>query len=612
MTTLSIAGKTVDMTLQGLREHYNNLDFTPAQLMAALRERASQTDNPIWIYPLTEAELLPYVERLHTLDRETAPLWGVPFAIKDNIDLAGVPTTAGCEAFRYVPQQSATVVTLLLEAGALPLGKTNMDQFATGLVGTRSPWGACRNAFDPSIISGGSSSGSAVAVALGLASFSLGTDTAGSGRVPASLNNLVGLKPSRGLFSNRGVVPACRSLDCVSVFALNSDDANTVFDVAARFDPSDSYARKNPYTNSGRYYKAGNPNSVLGIPAQESLAFFNNQEANTLFSHCCDQLREAGFTLKEIDFSPFIEAAQLLYQGPWVAERWLATQSIITDNPEAMLPVIQNIIAKGNSASATDTFTAQYQLQALKQRADKQLQTVDAIITPTNGTYYAIDDVNRDPIPLNSNLGYYTNFMNLLDYSAVAVPVGFYRNTVGFGITLFHQAMQDKKLLSISASLQNLFKLPAGTTDKITPRQGNTTLTAPYDTIDVVVCGAHMEGLPLNWQLRERGAELRKTTTTSDHYRLYVLPGKAPLRPALVRSSEKGSPIYVEVWRLPANQFGSFVNEIPQPLGIGKVALSDGRWVTGFICDQWGLKGATDITPMKSWKTYLQHLGQLD
>jgi len=599
---------SVDITISGLRQHYANGDFSPAELLHCLRAANAELNqsNPAWIYLLSASELDGYLQHLAGKSPDQLPLYGIPFAIKDNIDLAGVPTTAACVEYSYTPQQNAFVVQQLLDAGAIPLGKTNMDQFATGLVGVRSPepWGPCHNTLNPDYISGGSSSGSGVVVAKGLVSFSLGTDTAGSGRVPASLNNIVGLKPSKGVFSTRGVVPACRSLDCVSVFALTAEDANSVFDIAAQFDAADPYARANPYENGKRYFSSTTAAPAIGVPAPEQLAFFGNDEAKALFSSALAQLRELGANLVEIDFAPFASAARLLYEGPWVAERYLATQELIESNPAAMLPVIHTIISGGNQPSALDCFSAQYKLQAFAQQARAQLAKVDAVVTPTNGSIYTVDEVQNDPIQLNSNLGYYTNFMNLLDCSAIAVPSGFYGNGVGFGITLFQQAFSDKRLLSLAAALQQQNALALGATGKAFAIAPKSIRPAPSH-INVVVCGAHLDGLPLNWQLQERGATLLETTTSAPCYRLFALAGGPPFRPGMLRVETGGEAIAVEVWRVPMQQFGTFAAEIPAPLGIGKVQLADGRWESGFICESYGLEGAQDITELKAWRTYI-------
>ena len=595
----------IDITIGGLRQHYQAGDFSPRDLIGALLQRGdTYTDNPIWITRLSLDQLEHYIHQLESLNIEDAPLYGIPFAIKDNIDLAGIPTTAACPGFSYTPDESAFVVQQLVNAGAIPFGKTNMDQFATGLVGVRSPepWGPCKNALNENIISGGSSSGSAVAVALGLVSFSLGTDTAGSGRVPASLNNIVGLKPSRGLLSIRGVVPACKTLDCVSVFALTADDANRVFDVAAQFDNQDAFARPNQFNNGSRYFgKFTNSTKLkIGVPLAEQLEFFGNSEAKTLFQQSIDLIAKVA-TIKPIDFSPFKNAANLLYEGPWVSERKIAIEQV---NSDSLLPVIKNIIREGPARTAEDGFKAQYQLAGYKRAADTVMRDLDAVVIPTNGTYYTIDEVLNDPVQLNSNLGVYTNFMNLLDFAAVSVPLGFYSNKVGFGVTLFAPALKDKKLLSITKILQSLQPLPLGAlNEKYSNREA--VGSAPRDGIDVVVCGAHLDGLPLNWQLKERGAILIKATTTSSNYRFYALAGGPPKRPGLIRDDKNGAAIDVEVWRVPQENFGSFVAEIPAPLGIGKVELADGSWCSGFICEAIGVIGAEEITDLKSWKAYL-------
>ena len=595
----------LDISISGLKAHYARGDFTPEQLCAYLfDEIEKEKDNPVWI-SLCPSELLEkQFNYLKSQSVTELPLYGIPFAIKDNIDLQGLPTTAACPEFSYQPAESATVVERLIAAGAIPLGKTNLDQFATGLVGVRSPFGACQNAFNREYISGGSSSGSAVSVALGWASFSLGTDTAGSGRVPASLNNLVGLKPSRGLLSNKGLVPACKSLDCITVFALSCDDANQILNVAAGFDEQDAYSRKNPFSNGQRYYGEIKPQKKLrlGIPKPEQLEFFGSQDVEALYKKIIAQVGNE-FELLEIDFAPFLEAAKLLYEGPWVSERYIAVEKILSENPNAMDPVVKAIVEKGNTPSAVDCFAAQYKLQAFKLQADLELEKVDAVVIPTNPTVYTIEEVQTKPIQLNSNMGFYTNFMNLLDYSALAIPAGFLSNGIPWGITLFHQAFSDKKLLSLGATLNNVFRIPKALTKQYI--EEHQFVRPAEDTVDVVVCGAHLKGLPLNWQLQERGGHLLEATSTSPKYKFYALEGGPPFRPALVRNESEGAAIEVEVWRLPAACFGSFVAEIPAPLGIGKVELKDGRWITGFICDHWGLKGAEDISHYGSWKAYL-------
>jgi len=436
------------MTISQLRNDYLNRTTTPREVLAQIRERiAEHGDNPIFLYVLDDEELEPYFAGLEAAEPDSLPLYGIPFAIKDNIDLAGVPTTAACPAFSYVPNYSAFVVERLIKAGAVPVGKTNLDQFATGLVGTRSPYGACRNSIDPSYISGGSSSGSALSVALEMAAFSLGTDTAGSGRVPAAFNNLVGLKPSKGVLSTTGVVPACRSLDCVSIFALNTEDAGEVFDIAAVFDAADPYSRRMPSSMG-----VASETLRFAVPKQEQLKFFGDDEAKALFAKAVASFERMGYTKVETDFSPMLDAANLLYAGPWVAERYIAAKGLVDERPEELLDVTRSIIEQGKTKSAEEYFSAEYRLKSFKRQSDLLLEGTDFALTPTTGTIYTIDAVNADPVTLNTNLGYYTNFMNLLDFSAYAVPAGFRTNGLPFGVTLFSDAFKDRELLAVGAA----------------------------------------------------------------------------------------------------------------------------------------------------------------
>jgi allophanate hydrolase len=431
------------MTINELTTAYLEKTLTPRAVMKQISSLAAQhADNPIWIHLLSDKELEPYLARLESREPSSLPLYGIPFAIKDNIDLAGVPTTAACPDFSYVPEKSAYVVERLVEAGAIPVGKSNLDQFATGLVGTRSPYGACRNSIDPEYISGGSSSGSAISVALGMAAFSLGTDTAGSGRVPAAFNNLVGLKPSKGVLSTSGVVPACRSLDCVSIFATTTEDARRVFDVAASFDETDPYGRPMPAVQ-----KSALSSFRFAVPKKEQLKFFGDSEAEGLYCKAIEAFERLGGEAVESDFTPLLEAADLLYFGPWVTERYVAVKEMIDSRPESLIDVTRTIIASGKTKSAEEYFNAEYRLKAFKRRADRLMDGVDFALTPTTGTIYTVEEVDADPIALNTNLGYYTNFMNLLDFSAYAVPAGFRTNGLPFGVTLFSDVFEDRTLM---------------------------------------------------------------------------------------------------------------------------------------------------------------------
>jgi allophanate hydrolase len=597
-----------NLSIRQLHTHYRNGDFNPQQLCMHLSKQAqSLQHHNTWIYLLSEEELQPYFDRLQGSTPDQLPLYGIPFAIKDNIDLAGIPTTAACKEYEYLAEQSAFVVTQLIAAGAIPLGKTNLDQFATGLVGTRSPYGETRNAFDPDYISGGSSSGSAVAVAQGLVSFSLGTDTAGSGRVPAAFNNIIGMKPSRGLLSNHGVIPACRTLDCVAIFATTTDDLHTLFTISAAYDQQDPYSRRNPTGNGNARPLSAQKQFSFAVPMPEQLEFFGNDQYRQLFKNSIEQLKQLGGQMHEIDFTPFMDAARLLYEGPWVSERYLATQPLIDENPQALMDVTRSIIVQGKDKTACDAFSSQYKLQACKQITDSILQPYDFLLTPTAGTIYTIDEVNNDPVQLNSNLGYYTNYMNLLDYASIAVPAGFADNGLPFGVTLVSFAFTDQKLLSFAQSLQQSLQLKLGATDWELPAPMEA-INAATDYTQIIVCGAHMQGLPLNHQLTERGATLVEQCHSSAHYKLVALPGGPPQRPGMLRVSDAGTAIAVEVWRISVDQLGSFLQGIPQPLGLGKVELYDGRWETGFICEGFVAQNAQDISHLGGWHAYLETL----
>jgi allophanate hydrolase len=581
------------MNIAILRRRYLAGEQHPSDVMRDIVSRIGDDQHHVWIHRLPLEEIEKYVAALQGKDPATLPLYGIPFAIKDNIDLAGAPTTAGCAEYAYQPQRHATVVQRLIDAGAIPIGKTNLDQFATGLNGTRSPYGACRNAIDTDYVSGGSSSGSAVAVALGLASFSLGTDTAGSGRVPAAFNNLVGVKPTRGWLSTRGVVPACRSLDCVSIFAQDTADAATVLSVATGLDEEDAYSRQ--VLPHG--FDFGRAETFrFGVPRAEQLQFFGNQDAAALFAKSCKALEALGGQKVVIDFAPFLAAARLLYEGPWVAERYAAIREFFDTQADAINPVVREIIAGARKFSAADTFAAMYKLEALRGEAAKTWQQIDCMVTPTAGTIYRITEMEADPIRLNANLGYYTNFMNLLDCAALAVPAGFQQDGLPFGITLVAPAHQDVPLLHLAER----YGLGG---------QVATTAAVTTGRVRVAVCGAHLEGLPLNHQLTSRGAHLVARTHSSPDYQLYALPGGPPYRPGMVRVAQGGSAIEVEVWEMADCKFGSFVAGIPAPLGIGTLTLADGTSVLGFVCEQYAVAEAEDITRYGGWRAYLKQRG---
>jgi len=586
--TLALGG------ISALLKRYANGELTPSRMVEQVCGHIANDPHHVWIHKLSLDQMLVYAHAVEQKGMASLPLYGIPFAIKDNIDLADVPTTAACPEFSYVPNKSASVVQRLIEAGAIPVGKTNLDQFATGLNGTRSPYGACLNAYDPRYISGGSSSGSAVALALGQVCFSLGTDTAGSGRVPAAFNNLVGLKPTCGLLSTSGVVPACRSLDAVAIFALTAEDANRVLGVAAGFDAADPYSR--PMQPHG--FDFGTAATFdFGVPQRDQLQFFGNQDAGRLFDQAVAKLERLGGRKLTIDFAPFLETARLLYEAAWVAERYLAIRDFVEAKPQALFPVTRDITVAARGLSAADAFAGIYRLRELKRTCDTVWESVDCIVTPTAGTIYTVAEMHNDPIRLNSNLGYYTNFMNLLDYSAAAVPAGFMSNGLPFGITVFAPAHQDVPLLHLAERLQN------------GRREHAYTDAVPSGQISVAVCGAHLSGMPLNKQLTERRARLTGKILTAPDYRFYALPGGPPWRPGLIQVDKgQGYAIEVEVWEMPATVFGSFVAGIPAPLCIGTVTLESGEQVKGFLCEQHAVSDAADISSFGGWLAYLTSL----
>ncbi len=584
------------MSVTDLHHMYRQGSVTPRALVDQLRLRIqAHADHHAWITVLDNRALKPVLDRLDGHSPDTLPLFGVPFAIKDNIDLAGVPTTAACEGISRLPTETATIVSKLIEAGAIPLGKTNMDQFATGLVGTRSPFGITRNAFDPAFISGGSSSGSAVAVALGEVCFALGTDTAGSGRVPAALNNLIGIKPTRGRWSCHGIVPACRTLDCPSLFVLDPYDASIISAVLEGPDPLDPYSRR------GRERVLNSESLRIAVPRADQLRFFSDTEYETAFARVVSQWRDSGVSVVEIDFSAFSEAAELLYQGPWVTERWLAAEETLRNAPDTVLPVIREIIGTAGERRAAEYFAAEYRLAELRQQVSTMFGEFDVLLTPTVGHHYRISEINEAPIVRNSELGYYTNFMNLLDLCAVAVPAGFTAAGMPFGMTLSAPAFTDASLLVLMQRWLSQYDQPIGACGY---RLRDTAPLPLPGRIEVAVCGAHLSGMPLNHQLTSRGGWLVKATHSAPGYRLYALPGGPPWRPAMVRA-DNGAAIELEVWSLPEAEFGSFVAAIPAPLGIGKVELADGSRVSGFICEQGGVQGAEDITAFAGWRAYM-------
>ncbi|OWJ98394.1 allophanate hydrolase [Pseudomonas sp. A46] len=599
MEPQSMSDAPIAFTLADWRQAYRE-PLNPADLLHALRQRLSLEDNA-WISLASaeqlDAQLAELAARLDAVDgqRDRLPLYGVPFAIKDNIDAAGWSTTAACPDFAYEARADATVVARLRAAGAILIGKTNLDQFATGLVGTRSPYGAVPNSFNPDYISGGSSSGSASVVARGLVPFSLGTDTAGSGRVPAGFNNIVGLKPTKGWLPNTGLVPACCSLDCISVFALTVSDALVVANIAGGYDAADAYSRQNP--NSAKVGMPAKPR--LAVPANPE--FFGDSRNQAVYETALGRLRELGAELEEIDFAPFRQLAEQLYYGPWVAERSVAVEDV---PPEAINPVVRGIVENGHKYSACDAYKAEYIRAELSRRINDALAGFDALVVPTSPTLRTLAEMDAEPVLFNSQFGTYTNFTNLADLSALALPAGFRADGLPAGITLIAPAWHDNALAALGQRWQETLALPLGATGRPLPPQATNPVPAP-GSVRVAVVGAHLSGMPLNFQLTRRDAVLVEQTTSAAQYRLYALPGTVPPKPGLARVAEDGAEIIVELWDIPQARFGEFVAEIPPPLGIGNLQLADGRWVKGFICEPYALEGARDITGFGGWRAFI-------
>jgi allophanate hydrolase len=600
------------LSIRGLRQRFERAESTPTECVREVLQRMDAIERPeVWIARVGADALFARAAELERLQREAGgavfermPLFGVPFAVKDNIDVAGMPTTAACPEFAYTPGESAFVVQRLLDAGAILIGKTNLDQFATGLVGVRSPYGAVRHTEFPERVSGGSSAGSAVAVAAGCVAFSLGTDTAGSGRVPAGFNELVGLKPSPGLVSTRGVVPACRTLDCVSIFANSVDDAWQVLGELAKFDARDSFSRRVPALGLTR------SSARLGVPAVTE--FFGDGAAEQAYAATLDTLLSGlGLAAQEVDLRPMTKVAELLYDGPWVAERRAAVGEFFDARRDAIDPTVAAVIAKADRFSAVDAFNGRYRLAELKREIEAIFDEIDVLIVPTAPTHPTIAAVQADPIALNSQLGYYTNFVNLLDLCALSVPGMRRADALPAGVTLIAPSGADHRLAVLGARIQALFSDQAAPADLVT-----TPLPLQEASVTLAVVGAHLRGQPLNDQLLEAGARFLEATTTSPDYRLYALAGTMPAKPALVRvqtgaDGAPTGPIAIELWQVPLRLFGHLVAQVPAPLGIGTVQIADGRSVKGFICEPSAVtpeSGAREITSFGGWVAYLDSI----
>ncbi len=589
--------KAIPLEIGALQAAYSRGEWTPEQVLEEIYARIPEK-HPVWIELISLEENINRFKRFKENPQAlNQPMFGIPFAVKDNMDVAGMETTAGCPAYAYVARETATAVQRLLDAGAILIGKTNMDQFATGLVGTRTPYGACESAVAPGIISGGSSSGSAVAVAHGLVSFALGTDTAGSGRVPAAMNQIVGWKPTPGLVSTHGVVPACRSLDCVSVFAQTCRDAATILEVLRT---------RIPRPGEGASPWAVSEEFRFGVP--ERLEFFGDGEAEAAYFRAVDGLKQLGGEAVSFDYGPLAEAAKLLYDGPWVAERTAAVGEFAAGHEAEMDPTVRGIVLGGERFTAVDAFRGQYRLRELQADADALMRRLDFLLLPTTPTVFTIEEIRQEPVRRNSQLGWYTNFVNLMEMAAVAVPGGLRGDGRPSGISLIGSSGCDEGLLRMADRLHRVLcsEMPIGATgirlsattpiDQAAPLRG---------VMEMAVVGAHLSGQPLNWQLTERRARRMRTVRTAPGYRLYALQGTIPAKPGLVYEPGFDGPgIEVEVWAMPEDTVGSFLAAIPSPLGLGTVLLEDGSTVKGFLCEPAGVVGAEEITALGGWRAY--------
>ncbi|KQT49909.1 allophanate hydrolase [Methylobacterium sp. Leaf456] len=577
---------------------------TPREMLAETYRRLAEIDDPgIFLALVPESEAFEAADALGAFDPAEKPLWGVPFAVKDNLDVAGLPTTAACPDFSYVPSETAPAVARLLAAGAILVGKTNLDQFATGLVGMRTPYPAPRNALNPAWVPGGSSSGSAVAVAHGLVAFALGTDTAGSGRVPAGLNNVVGLKPSLGAVSSRGLLPACRTLDTISVFAGTVADADQVFRIMAGYDAADPYSRDLPLPAP----PAGLPPGLrVGLPDGGSRRFGGDPLSEAAFEAGLADLAGLVGSAEAVDLAPMFATAALLYDGPWVAERYQAIRSLIETNPDALHPTTHAVIGRAAGFNAADAFAGLYRLAELRRAAEALWSRIDVLVVPTYPRPVTRAELDADPIGPNSQLGTYTNFVNLLDLCALAVPGRFRSDGTPSGLTLIAPRGRDGLLAALGARLHAAAGVPIGASRASVPAPEPGPAAAGPGEIELAVIGAHLSGLALNGELTGLGARFLRAGTTRADYRLYALPGGPPRRPGLLRVADgTGAAIATEVWALEPAAFGRFVAAIPAPLGIGTLRLTDGTGPKGFLVEAEGIGGGTDITEYGGWRRYL-------
>jgi len=603
---VSLTHRLLSLDIGSLRRAYGEEMLTPSEVAeVTLTATSGEGNEGIWIHRRDADDLRAEARKLDQIPPHARPpLYGLPFAVKDSIDVAGVPTTVACPEFAYVPNQSAPVVERLRAAGALFVGKTNLDQFATGLVGVRSPYGIPKNPFDARYVTGGSSSGSAAAVARGQVSFAVATDTAGSGRVPAAFNNIVGLKPSRGLLSTRGLVPACRSIDCMTLMTLVCEDARDVASVVTGFDPADPFSRPEAARFQWRSGQVSWAGSRVGVPRPEDLTF-GDTVAREQFESACARLETMAITLERVDMTPFYEAGALLYAGPWVAERLAGLETFVHAHPDALLPVIRKILASGAEYRGTDTFRAIHRLAELRRAIEPTWSRLEALVVPTVPFHPQIQAVLADPIETNARLGCYTTFANLLDLAAVAVPGGFRPDGLPSGVTFIGPWGRDASLLTLGSAFHAKTGGSLGATGQPVPPLGTMSLELPLDPQPIAVVGAHLSGGPLNHQLTDRGGRFLRSARTAPRYRLYALPGTKPPKPGLVRTLGEGARIELEVWALPSETIGSFLAAVGAPLAIGTIDLDDGSRVHGFLCEAHAAEGAEDISSFGGWRAYV-------
>jgi allophanate hydrolase len=621
--------KTRNQTLfvfSHLRSGYRNGDFTVSDILDESLRRINAVSQKVFIHLADSETLFREAERLQALMASHPdpwshwPLLGMPFAVKDNLDVAGMPTSAACPALAKKAQQSAVTVQRILNAGGLCLGKTNMDQLATGLVGVRSPYGICHNAFNADYIAGGSSSGSGLAVSLGFCAFALGTDTAGSGRVPAAYGNTVGLKPTRGLLSARGLLPACPSLDCVSIFTLLADDASEVLAVTSAFDSEDPWSRPKPQATENNVTKATSNAAKpwqglrLGIPHPGQLDFSDDKDYAKCYDAAVELAQSLGARCLGYDLGPLLEAAQLLYQGPWIAERYASIAENIAPDSADLLPVLREILSSGSQRNAIEVFRAQQRLQVLRRASEKIFSACDILLLPTVPTLFTLAQIAAEPIKRNSELGRFTNFVNLLDLAAIAVPAAFTAKDLPFGVTLIAPAFQDDALLQLASAWQRATGLGLGAGQWQIPEpllpaahlktyNPNVTVSS---MVPLLVFGLHLQGQPLAPEMENLEAIWVGETRTAPGYAMHLIVKGDRRLPGVLRAHGAAGNLLGEIWNVPSPALGSFIQGIKAPLSLGWIELADGGSILGFLTEADAIKESLDITALGGWKAYLQ------